>query len=331
MESVTSALSDLKLNQVPVYLLKTISAPSDGYETQFTSLENGTFKPVFVPVLEHIFRDDALRKLRLSAERFAFAGGSAATARQKATHNPAKRYGGLIFTSQRAVDAFTIMVAKLDPTKKAMLFDPQMPIYVVGPATANGVRAMDLPCPVVGEETGNGEALAKFILDHQKTLPEDVTHLNGQRLPLLFPVGEQRRDIIPKTLASENLPSSERTPVMELVVYETGEMATFEEDFTLLLQEARQAGVKEQWVVVFSPQGCEAMLMALGWLNTANGKFSKAHREASSAPMRTRIAAIGPTTKQYLIEQFGFQPDVCAEKPSPEGVGEAIVANMKSD
>lgn len=333
MDSVTSALSDLKTDQVPVYLLKTISSPSDGYETHFSDLENGHFKPIFVPVLEHIFRDDALRKLRLSGERFAFAGGSPATARQKATHNPAKRYGGIIFTSQRAVDAFTFAVAKLDPAKRAMFFDPAMPIYVVGPATANGVRAMDLPCPVVGEETGNGEALARFILEHQKTLPEEVTHLDGRRLPLLFPVGEQRRDIIPKTLASEDLPAEERTPVLELVVYETGEMATFEEDFTVLLAQAKAAGVKEQWVVVFSPQGCEAMLMSLGWLEVGTGKFSQARREAASASssVRTRIAAIGPTTKQYLTEQFGFQPDVCAEKPSPEGVGQGILESMKAD
>ena len=65
MDNVTSALADLKLDQIPVYLLKTISAPSDVYEAHFASLENGSFKPIFVPVLEHIFRDDALRKLRL--------------------------------------------------------------------------------------------------------------------------------------------------------------------------------------------------------------------------------------------------------------------------
>jgi uroporphyrinogen-III synthase len=167
-------------------------------------------------------------------------------------------------------------------------------------------------------------------LEHQKSLPEDVTHLNGNRLPLLFPVGEQRRDIIPKTLASESLPPAERTPVVELVVYETGEMATFEEDFTLLVREAKKTGVKEQWVVVFSPQGCEAMLMGLGWLETSNGKFSEARRKATSTPMRTRIAAIGPTTKQYLIEQFGFQPDVVAEKPSPEGVAEVILESGRA-
>jgi uroporphyrinogen-III synthase len=46
--------------------------------------------------------------------------------------------------------------------------------------------------------------------------------------------------------------------------------------------------------------------------------------------MRTRIAAIGPTTKQYLIEQFGFQPDVVAEKPSPEGVAEVILEGVRA-
>lgn len=46
MDNVTSALADLKLDQIPVYLLKTISAPSDGYEAHFASLDNGSFKPI---------------------------------------------------------------------------------------------------------------------------------------------------------------------------------------------------------------------------------------------------------------------------------------------
>lgn len=325
MESVTTGLEGLTLDQTPVYLLKTRSSPTDNYEDYFSSLSNGKYKPIFVPVLDHVFRDDPLRKLRLSAERFAFAGGSEATARQKATNNPAKKYGGIIFTSQRSVDAFMIVVSKLDPAKIHMLFDPQMPIYCVGPATANGVRSLSLPCPVVGEETGNGEALANFILEHQKMLSPEVTHLNGRRLPLLFPVGEQRRDIIPNTLQSDSLPAPERTQVTELIVYETGEMATFEEDFSDLLRQAKQAKVKQQWVVVFSPQGCEAMLMALGWLEEGTGKFNEAKREVLSGPVKTRIATIGPTTRQFLVEQFGFEPDFCAEKPTPEGVAEGML------
>ncbi|KAI5364152.1 putative tetrapyrrole biosynthesis, uroporphyrinogen III synthase, uroporphyrinogen-III synthase [Septoria linicola] len=323
MDTVTDGLKGLKLDQKPIYLLKTPSLPSDSYEHYFNELSNPSYKPIFVPVLEHIFRDDALRNLKRSAERFAFAGGSEATARQVATNNPAKRYGGLIFTSQRAVDAFGSVVVKLDPTKKAALFDKDMPIYVVGPATRKGVEALELPCPILGEETGNGDALAKFILQHHNSLPSHVTALKGRKLPLLFMVGEQRRDIIPTTLQSEDLPETQRIPVTELVVYETGEMATFEEDFTDLLKEAKAAKVKEQWVVVFSPQGCEAMLNALGWLTEA-GKYSSGRREAVSGPMKTRVATIGPTTRDFLREQFGFEPDMCAEKPTPEGLGEGI-------
>ena len=75
MDGVTASLEGLNLGQVPVYLLKTKSSPSDSYEEHFTTLSDGHYKPLFIPVLEHQFRDDTLRKLRLSAERFAFAGG----------------------------------------------------------------------------------------------------------------------------------------------------------------------------------------------------------------------------------------------------------------
>lgn len=324
MDSITAELGDLSVDQAPVYLLKTKSSPSDSYEEYFNTAENGHFKPIFVPVLEHLFRDDALRTLRRSSERFAFAGGSEATSRQKATANQAKRYGGIIFTSQRAVDAFATVIAKLDPEKRDMLFDKNMPLYVVGPATANGVKSLGLHCEVIGEQTGNGDALSQFILGWHKTLPKDATHLDGRKLPLLFLVGEQRRDIIPKSLQSEDLPGSDRIPVTEMVVYETGEMTTFEEDFTNILKQAKTAKVKQQWVVVFSPQGCEAMLSALGWLDEKTGKYSSARRDAVSGPTATKIATIGPTTRDYLVEQFNFEPDVCAEKPSPEGVGEGI-------
>lgn len=324
MDDVADALHDLSIEQAPVYLLKTRSSPTDAYEDYFSTFQEGKYQPIFVPVLEHILRDDALRTLRRSAERFAFAGGSEADARRKATHNPAKKYGGIVFTSQRAVDAFATVIAKLDPEKIDKMFDKEMPIYVVGPATANGVRALGLPCPVIGEQTGNGDALAKFILEWHATLSRDVTFLEGRKLPLLFLVGEQRRDVIPKLLQSEEVHPLDRIKMTEVVVYETGEMATFEEDFTSLVRAAKAKKVKQQWVVVFSPQGCEAMLNGLGWLDEKSGQFSAAIREVMSGGMETRIATIGPTTRDHLVQEFGFEPDVCADKPSPEGVGEGI-------
>ncbi|KAK5115539.1 hypothetical protein LTR62_001198 [Meristemomyces frigidus] len=328
MADTTSSLASLKLDQIPVYLLKTKSSPNDSYEEHFSSLENGKYQPIFVPVLEHMFRDDALRFLRRGAERFAFAGGSDANEAKlrKATHNPAKRYGGMIFTSQRAVDAFASVVARLEPAKLGAMFDPKMPLYVVGPATARGVRALGLPCPVLGEETGNGETLAQFILEHRRSLSDDVTRLAGSTLPLLFLVGEQRRDIIPRSLQCEDLPATERTPITELVVYETGEASTFEEEFSKLLVEAKRKGAKSQWVVVFSPQGCEAMLNALGWLDEATGRFSQVRKDAIAGALKSFVATIGPTTRDFLVQEFGFEPDICAASPSPESISEGVLA-----
>ncbi|GAB7360776.1 hypothetical protein MBLNU230_g0763t1 [Neophaeotheca triangularis] len=324
MDGITNSIENLDVNSKPVYLLKTKSSPTDSYEEHFSHQQNGNYAPIFVPVLEHRFRDTPLRHLKRATERFAFAGGSPATARQKATHNPARKYSGIIFTSQRAVDAFATVVAKLDPAKLAMYFDAEMPLYVVGPATAKGVRALGLPCRVVGEETGTGENLAGRILeDRREEVGREGKVTEGRVLPLLFLVGEQRRDVIPRTLQSEGLAEEERVRVEEVVVYETGEMASFEEEFSDLLGEARRKGVREQWVVVFSPQGCEAMLNALGWLGEG-GKFSAAKREAVNGELVTKIATIGPTTRDYLMQEFDFEPDVCAEKPSPEGVAEAI-------
>ncbi|KAF2773630.1 tetrapyrrole biosynthesis, uroporphyrinogen III synthase [Teratosphaeria nubilosa] len=329
MDPITSSLADLQLNQTPIYLLKTKSSPTDTYHDHFATLPTNQYHPIFIPVLDHMFRDDALRTLRRSAERFAFAGGSPANPAKlrKATHNPAKKYSGIIFTSQRAVDAFALTILKLDPHKLDAYFDQSMPLYAVGPATAQSLRSLHLPCPVLGSETGNGDALAAFILTHRASLPQDVTHLDNQPLPLLFLVGEQRRDIIPKTLQSPSLPSHSRTPVTELVVYETGESATFEESFTAVVQEAQRRKVREQWVVVFSPQGCEAMLMGLGWLDEKGGKFSQLRRDAGArlGGTKTYVATIGPTTREHLLREFEFEPDVVAARPSPEGVAEGVL------
>jgi uroporphyrinogen-III synthase len=142
--------------------------------------------------------------------------------------------------------------------------------------------------------------------------------------PLLFLVGEQRRDIIPKTLMDPSLADDRRIQVDELVVYGTGVMESFEEDFTNILLETKDKTMR--WVVVFSPTGCEAMLRSLNLLDPRTGK-AKTYGEL---PRRnTYIATIGPTTRDFLQTKFGFEPDVCAKKPSPEGVEEGIRQYLK--
>lgn len=309
------------LQKIPIFLLKTRSTPNDSYEEHFGAATNNQFDPVFLRVLDHRFRDDTVSWLRLTIFNGGFASPDEESIGQDGSEGEAGHFGGLIFTSQRAVEAFSMVVNEMDADTRDLFLPDTLPLYVVGPATARGVRALNLSCPVLGEETGNGEALAHFMLDHYNKLPRSQIYGKGGKLPLLFLVGEQRRDIIPNTLQSSDLPEDRRTGVDERVVYETGEMESFGAEFQSALETIPRSGTKEQWVVVFSPTGCKAMLRTLGWLDESTGRYV----DAASSP-GTFVATIGPTTRDYLVQEFGFEPHVCAAKPSPEGVLAGIEA-----
>lgn len=303
-------------DRVPVLLLKTKSSPGDGYEEIFSQpTQDGlSFEPSFVPVLEHRFEEAGMARLRSILNH------------QMVGRHPGAAYGGLIFTSQRAVEAFTKLVqdgpgggdrgheATTTPLPWPHLQD--IPVYSVGPATTRCLKAVpqDPPLQVFGGHTGNGESLAHFMLEHYAGWYSDRPE---EKPAMVFPVGEQRRDIIPKTLMDETLPRERRIGVEEIVVYGTGVMESFADDFKRCLQETQER--KRVWIVVFSPTGCDAMLRGLGMLDEATGKAKP------NDPSRTRfIATIGPTTRDYLRKTFDLEPDVSAEKPSPEGVLEAI-------
>lgn len=131
---------------------------------------------------------------------------------------------------------------------------------------------------------------------------------------------------------SPSLPASSRIPVDEMVVYETGEMDSFEGQFAAAVRSFRNSELdgldatadgndhdQVLWVVVFSPTGCEGMLRVLGL-----GPFGGSDPAGGDPTRRVLVATIGPTTRDFLQREFGFEPDVCAESPSPEGVGEGI-------
>ena len=315
----------MSANGIPVLLLKTKSSPTDGYEEQFAAFKGRRYIPDFIPVLEHKFRDDTLKDIRELIIHKAFAASSDATG--------STNYGGIIFTSQRAVEAFTIVIEDL--RKDSSLSNDLLPasrfFYVVGPATARGLNSLQLECPIVGEESGNGDALAQFILSHyNEHHPSDSTQ---QKPGLLFLVGEQRRDIIPKTLQSDALYSKQRTRVDELVVYETEEMESFHSSFAETWIQNIRSGHLEQWVVIFSPTGCQALLEIWGLIDPETGRVKtdnkrvQDRRSSISAPEhqpRTYIATIGPTTKDFLVREFGFEPDIVSPNPSPKGLLEGI-------
>ncbi|CAJ2508580.1 Uu.00g136060.m01.CDS01 [Anthostomella pinea] len=292
--------------KIPILLLKTKSTPTDAYEELFSTprREGFHFDPTFVPVLQHQFEEDGMQSVRSLIQDKKINSGSSSA------------YGGLIFTSQRAVEAF----AKLVDEGKGNSQWPHLqdiPIYSVGPATTRALKAIPQtpPLQIFGEHTGNGEALAHYMFEHYGEWYKE----RQTKPPLLFPVGEQRRDIIPKTLLDDALPSDRRIRVTETVVYGTGVMESFAQDFQDVLQRTEDG--QTRWVVVFSPTGCDSMLRGLGMLDEGTGK-------ARSLPGKrtTYIATIGPTTRDYLKRTFDYEPDVCAEKPSPEGVWEGITS-----
>lgn len=198
-----------------------------------------------------------------------------------------------------------------------------------------GIRDIHLPhAEVLGEDTGNGEELARFILGHYNSLPSRLSGKDGdddgsRKLPLLFLVGEQRRDVIPRILQrddAEATPDEERVEVHESVVYETRVMESFEEEFRGAVR-AFVDGVDGEgdvahvlWVVVFSPTGCDAMLRVLGFEPGTGSKRFPGLRPGKEI----YVATIGPTTGDHLRTKYGFEPDVVSNKPSPEGLGRGI-------
>jgi uroporphyrinogen-III synthase len=191
-------------------------------------------------------------------------------------------------------------------------------MYSVGPATTRALKAIPQapPLRIFGDHTGNGDALARYILEHYGEWYRD----HPTKPPLLFLVGEQRRDIIPRTLMDDTIPAFSRIEVTETVVYGTGVMQSFPEDFERILSSTRDRPTR--WIVVFSPTGCDSMLKGLGF--RLDGETGKAVERPGQ--QTAYIATIGPTTRDYLINTFDLEPDVYAEKPSPEGVWQAITS-----
>lgn len=149
-------------------------------------------------------------------------------------------------------------------------------------------------------------------------------------MPLLFLVGEQRRDIIPRILQNDPTPDNERIEVHESVLYETRVMGSFEVDFRTAVRgflDVRDEGDAGHtlWVVVFSPTGCDAMFRVLGFEATTEERRSGEDRFPGLPPGKeVFVATIGPTTGDHLRMKYRFEPDVVADRPSPEGLGRGI-------
>lgn len=126
--------------QTSILLLKTKSTPQDGYDDFFSA---NNYLPCFIPVLEHRFHAENLARVRDLFASGAFDSdprtdnADAHTDHPADNTNPGKKYGGMIFTSQRAVEAFVKMIEEdgrmscpfLPPSCFALLCFPPIPVY----------------------------------------------------------------------------------------------------------------------------------------------------------------------------------------------------------
>ncbi|KAH8701720.1 tetrapyrrole biosynthesis, uroporphyrinogen III synthase [Talaromyces proteolyticus] len=341
----------------PIFLLKTPTTPRDLYDEYFRrhndfpsslsssgSAEAHGFKPVFVPVLSHRFHELNLSILKsyFQSSQVAMTMATAGETSFIGDTLSKKKYGGMIFTSQRAVEAFGHCLANNIPIEAATAASKSMILYTVGPATTRlltPLRDKYLPfATIYGEEAGNGENLARMILEHYNPRHNHSDGKGSDKPGLLFLVGDQRRDVIPRTLMDPALDEAQRIIVDELVVYETTEMAGFEDAFRGAV-DAGERGYRDRsgdgqsdeeesmWVVIFSPTGCDAVLRTLGKLPSS----TSVEGTKTVTKKKCLIATIGPTTCDYLRTKYAVEPDVVAKRPSPEGVGEAIRAYYQGE
>ncbi|XP_043845923.1 uroporphyrinogen-III synthase isoform X2 [Dromiciops gliroides] len=130
--------------KMKILLLKDPKDDDSGQDPYIQELGSCGFEATLIPVLSFEF---------LSLQSFS----------EKLSHPEA--YGGLIFTSPRAVEAMQLCLerdGKLEVWKKSLKEKWRIkPAYVVGQATASLVRKIGLATE--GEKCGNGEKLAEYI------------------------------------------------------------------------------------------------------------------------------------------------------------------------
>ncbi|XP_074764049.1 uroporphyrinogen-III synthase isoform X3 [Athene noctua] len=127
-------------------------------------------------------------------------------------------YGGLVFTSPRALEAIKICLkenSKNEAWSKSLKQRwNTKPAYVVGKATASLVEEIGL-IPQ-GEKSGNAEKLAEYICSREK--PDSSA--------LLFPCGALKREVLPTALREKGV------PLESLTVYQTTQHTGLQESLS---------------------------------------------------------------------------------------------------
>nr|XP_058909849.1 uroporphyrinogen-III synthase isoform X2 [Kogia breviceps] len=175
-------------------------------------------------------------------------------------------YGGLIFTSPRAVEAVELCLEK----------DNRAAVNKIGLHTE-------------GENCGNAEKLAEYICSRE-----------SPALPLLFPCGSLKREILPKMLKDKGI------PMESLTVYRT----------------IPHPGIQGNLNSYYSQQGIPA---SITFFSPSGLTHSLKHIQELSGDSidQIKFVAIGPTTAHALAAQ-GLPVSCTAESPTPQALAAGI-------
>nr|KAF6304483.1 uroporphyrinogen III synthase [Myotis myotis] len=194
-------------------------------------------------------------------------------------------YGGLIFTSPRAVEAVELSLEQDGKSEGEGRIPPvgdtgfqksvwkkslretwnAKPVYVVGNATASLVKKLGLEAE--GESSGNAEKLAEWICSREPPA-----------LPLLFPCGALKGEVLPQMLKDKGI------PMESIIVY----------------RKIPHPGIQVNLDSYYSKQHQQGSALAL----------RRASRPASpfSAPLASRTAS----------STFGSSPEAASSKSSSQ-------------
>ncbi|KPV72091.1 uncharacterized protein RHOBADRAFT_47274 [Rhodotorula graminis WP1] len=255
-------------------------------------------------------------------------------------------YDAVVLTSARSVDAYRQQLAH-DPAPPSP--PSTIPFFVVGQATHDALAPLVPPStPILGaRESGTGEALAHFILDHFARSPPPSSSSAPPlrtRPTLLYLTGDKNRDTLPRLLADGGIAAH------ELQVYATARAPTFEGQLERALRraagervgnderegekelDAATTATRDVWVALFSPSSAREALSALRSLGALPPLPSSTPSPPSSSPsspdpspfahLRIRLAAIGPVTARFVAEHA---PDVRVEAVASRPEAAALV------
>lgn len=209
-------------------------------------------------------------------------------------------YNALILTSQRSVQAITEAHDQLatELTQAVKEEWNMLPIYIVGPHTASLLQQV----PLFKDNSKEHWTVAPRAAELIGPLIQDFQGSQGST-KLLFLAGDKRRDLIPTELLEAHIEFEEIQSYVTCV----------HPDLSDNLQKLSCA---PDWVVYFSPSGLKFLL---------DTPTYKSFLAASVKSKSTKLAAIGPTTAEYIKEALGQDPDVTADKPDAQHLVDAII------